>query len=107
VIGLNCDPFGVGWEHEFYACAEGTHLFSGARSYVHEIIHALTELTDIEEAHPRGPIVEYENLVMKEFGEDSPARIAYAASIPLQPGMEEVDFSSIDFGDAFSAVPRL
>lgn len=105
VIALNSDPFEAGGDHDVYACAEGIHPFSGMRSYMHEIIHALTGLTDNEALHPRGPVVEYENLVMKELGDGSPARIAYAAPVPPQPGTEEVNFSSIDFGDAFSAAP--
>ncbi|SUG35992.1 PipA [Salmonella enterica subsp. arizonae] len=29
------------------------------RSFMHEIVHALTNLQDEEENHPRGPVVEY------------------------------------------------
>lgn len=103
VIALNGDPFEEGGDLATYVCADGVHPFSGMRSYVHEIIHALTGLTDAEANHPRGAVVEYENLVLKELGEDSPARVAYA-DVTLQAGVEEVDFDSIDFGDAFSDV---
>jgi PipA/GogA/GtgA family effector protease len=105
VIALNCDPFEANPDPDVYACAEGVHPFSGDRSYVHEIAHALTGITDREEAHPRGAVVEYENLIMKEMGEDSPARIAYELPPLPQDGVEEVDFSSIDFGDALNAGP--
>jgi hypothetical protein len=105
VIALNCDPFEAGRDPGVYACADGVHPFSGVRSYVHEIVHALTGLTDTEEGHPRGAVVEYENLIMKEMGVDSPARIAYEVPPPPQDGVEEVGFSSVDFGDALNAGP--
>jgi hypothetical protein len=104
VIALNGDPFEEGGDLAAYICADGAHPFSGMRSYIHEIIHALTGLTDAEANHPRGAVVEYENIILKELGEDSPARIAYA-DVTLQAGVEEVDFDSIDFGGAFSDVP--
>jgi hypothetical protein len=105
VIALNCDPFEADVDPDVYACADGFHPFSGARSYVHEIVHALTGITDSEEDHPRGAVVEYENLIMKEMGEDSPARIAYELPPLPQDGVEEVDFSAVDFGDALNAGP--
>jgi hypothetical protein len=108
VIGLNCDTVATVGD-DYYACVGGMHPFSSERSYVHEIIHALTGLTDverdhsrgIERIHPRGAVVEYENLVMKEIGDASPARISYRLDEAERPGTAAVDFSSIDFGSAF------
>ena len=106
VIALNCDPFEPGSDPGVYACADGVHPFSGARLYMHEIVRALTEVADSEEDHPRGAVVEYENLIMKEIGEDSPARIAYVVPPTPQQGVEEVDFETIDFGNAFEEPVR-
>lgn len=101
VIGLNCDPFDARGHPGVYACADGPHSFSGVRLYAHEIVRALTRIPDDAEVHPRGAVVEYENLILKEVREDSPARIAYEVPSLPQPGVEEVDFESIDFGSAF------
>ncbi len=102
VIALNCDPLEPG-DGDCYASASGPQPFSSLRSYVHEVIHALTGLTDVEQGHPRGPVVEYENLIMKEIGDDSPARTDYELVLPAQPSVEEVDLSSIDFAAALGA----
>jgi hypothetical protein len=102
VIALNCDLLELGGDDD-YACASGRHPFSVTRSYVHEVVHALTGLTDVEEGHPRGAVVEYENLIMKEIGEDSPARTHYESVLPPQPGVEAIDLSSIDFAAALGA----
>lgn len=106
VIGLNCDPFEASRHPGVYACADGSHSFSAMRLYMHEIVRALTRIPDSAEVHPRGAVVEYENLILKEMREDSPARIAYEAPSLPQPGVEEVDFESIDFGDAFEDPDR-
>ncbi|ECQ7480431.1 PipA/GogA/GtgA family type III secretion system effector, partial [Salmonella enterica] len=46
----------------------------------HEVVHALTHLQDKEENHPRGPVVEYTNIILKEMGHAAPPRIAYEFS---------------------------
>ncbi|HAZ2842999.1 TPA: type III secretion system effector protease PipA, partial [Salmonella enterica subsp. enterica serovar Typhimurium] len=52
-------------------------LFDTKRSFIHEVVHALTHLQDKEENHPRGPVVEYTNIILKEMGHLSPPRMAY------------------------------
>lgn len=52
-------------------------LFDTKRSFIHEVVHALTHLQDKEENHPRGPVVEYTNIILKEMGHPSPPRMVY------------------------------
>ncbi|EKG0290765.1 PipA/GogA/GtgA family type III secretion system effector, partial [Escherichia albertii] len=47
------------------------------RSFIHEIVHALTHLEDKEDNHPRGPVVEYTNIILRELGNQSAPRIIY------------------------------
>ncbi|EBL4677914.1 PipA/GogA/GtgA family type III secretion system effector, partial [Salmonella enterica subsp. enterica serovar Kentucky] len=47
------------------------------RSFIHEVVHALTHLQDKEENHPRGPVVEYTNIILKEMGHPSSPRMVY------------------------------
>ncbi|ECO6365485.1 type III secretion system effector protease PipA [Salmonella enterica subsp. enterica] len=62
---------------EHYESNEGPQLFDIKRSFIHEVVHALTHLQDKEENHPRGPVVEYTNIILKEMGHPSPPRMAY------------------------------
>ncbi|MEJ0003344.1 MAG: PipA/GogA/GtgA family type III secretion system effector [Pararobbsia sp.] len=102
VIGLNLDAQSDYAVVETYVCDGPDHPFSIRRSYVHEMIHALTGLVDDDDGHPRGPVVEYENLVMKQMGDRSPARTAYRHIAQADCGdAAELDFAAVDFGDAF------
>ncbi|WP_158601945.1 PipA/GogA/GtgA family type III secretion system effector [Pararobbsia silviterrae] len=86
VMALNLDPAdpdendGNAYcdDNEYYASELGVQRFGLDRSFLHEVIHVLTELPDADGLHVRGPIVEYENIVLKEIGDPSPARITYA-----------------------------
>ncbi|EKO0788702.1 PipA/GogA/GtgA family type III secretion system effector [Salmonella enterica] len=81
VICLNLDDTDDGDVYpEHYESNEGPQLFDTTRSFMHEIVHALTNLQDEEENHPRGPVVEYTNIILKEMGHPSPPRIAYASN---------------------------
>ncbi|EDI5379296.1 PipA/GogA/GtgA family type III secretion system effector [Salmonella enterica subsp. enterica serovar Enteritidis] len=62
---------------EHYESNEGRQLFDTKRSFIHEVVHALTHLQDKEENHPRGPVVEYTNIILKEMGHPSPPRMVY------------------------------
>jgi PipA/GogA/GtgA family effector protease len=107
VIALNCDPFEPGHDPGVYAHAGGVHPFSADRLYMQEIVRALTMTRIAErEDHPRGAVIEYVNLILKETGEDSPAQIGHAEPSLPQEGVEEVEFDAIDFGDAFEEPER-
>jgi hypothetical protein len=106
VIALNCDPFEAGSDPGVYAHAGGVHVFSANRLYIQEIVRALTGIADSAEDHPRGAVIEYANLILKEMGEDSPAQIGHAEPAFPQGGVEEMEFDSIDFGDVFEDPER-
>ncbi|ECG8590349.1 PipA/GogA/GtgA family type III secretion system effector [Salmonella enterica subsp. salamae] len=77
VICLNLDDNDHNLSTEYYESNDGPHPFDTERSFIHEVVHALTHLQDVEENHPRGPVVEYTNIILKEMGHPSPPRIAY------------------------------
>lgn len=109
VIALNLDPFdpNSGDSLDPYESADGPCTFSAARSYIHEVIHALTDLRDDEDCgHARGPVVEYENLILKEMGEDSPARIAYQACSSESAVSQDQGFDLDDIVSMMTAQPE-
>ncbi|EGN9317203.1 PipA/GogA/GtgA family type III secretion system effector [Salmonella enterica] len=77
VICLNLNDTDDDLYPEYYESNEGPQLFDTKRSFIHEVVHALTHLQDKEENHPRGPVVEYTNIILKEMGHYSPPRMAY------------------------------
>ncbi|EAQ9800320.1 PipA/GogA/GtgA family type III secretion system effector [Salmonella enterica] len=76
VICLNLDDTDDS-STEYYESNDGPQPFDTERSFIHEVIHALTHLQDEEKNHPRGPVVEYTNIILKEMGHPSPPRMAY------------------------------
>ncbi|ECH9545701.1 PipA/GogA/GtgA family type III secretion system effector [Salmonella enterica] len=76
VICLNLDDTDDS-STEYYESNDGPQPFDTERSFIHEVIHALTHLQDEEKNHPRGPVVEYTNIILKEIGHPSPPRMAY------------------------------
>ncbi|HFW5273484.1 TPA: PipA/GogA/GtgA family type III secretion system effector [Salmonella enterica subsp. enterica serovar Bullbay] len=76
VICLNLDDTDDS-STECYESNDGPQPFDTERSFIHEVIHALTHLQDEEKNHPRGPVVEYTNIILKEMGHPSPPRMAY------------------------------
>jgi hypothetical protein len=77
VLCLNYDEKKLGYyldekEDKYYR-------FSFQRLYMHEVVHALTDLPDITSApkYPRGPIVEYTNIILYEMGYKDPFRKGY------------------------------
>ncbi|SUG89066.1 PipA [Salmonella enterica subsp. enterica] len=52
-------------------------LFDIKRSFIHEVVHALSHLQDKEKNHPGDPVVEYTNIILKEMGHPSPPGMAY------------------------------
>ncbi|MGL4747756.1 MAG: PipA/GogA/GtgA family type III secretion system effector [Shewanella sp.] len=72
VICMNVDE-----PKDKYACISGEYQFDIERSIIHEVVHALTLFVDKEDDHPRGPVVEYTNIILKEMGNKSPARTSY------------------------------
>jgi PipA/GogA/GtgA family effector protease len=89
LLALNRDPV-KGTEFETYLTASGEHIFDAERSYIHEVVHVLTEWVDPPDPTRRGPVVEYENIILKEMGNESPARIQYG------PGAESSSGKGID-----------
>ncbi|EDR8008087.1 PipA/GogA/GtgA family type III secretion system effector [Salmonella enterica] len=77
VICLNLDDTDDDLSPEYYESNDGPQPFDTERSFIHEVVHALTHLQDEEENHPRGPVVEYTNIILKEMGHPSPPRMAY------------------------------
>ncbi|EDW2587875.1 PipA/GogA/GtgA family type III secretion system effector [Salmonella enterica subsp. enterica] len=77
VICLNLDDTDDDSSPEHYESNEGPQPFDTKRSFIHEVVHALTHLRDEEENNPRGPVVEYTNIILKEMGHPSPPRMAY------------------------------
>ncbi|ECJ2546623.1 PipA/GogA/GtgA family type III secretion system effector [Salmonella enterica subsp. arizonae] len=77
VICLNLDDTDDDLSPEYYESNDGPQPFDTERSFIHEVVHALTYLQDEEENHPRGPVVEYTNIILKEMGHPSPPRMAY------------------------------
>lgn len=80
VISVNLDPD----DTAVYATAQGVHRFDAQRSFLHEVIHALTLMGDVEQGNPRGPVVEYTNIILKEMGHDAPARTRYDTGNPAE-----------------------
>ena len=77
VICLNLDEDNDGDNPEYYESSDGPKPFDTERSFIHEIVHALTHLEDKEDNHPRGPVVEYTNIILRELGNQSAPRIIY------------------------------
>lgn len=77
VICLNLDDTDEDSYPEYHESNEGLQPFDAKRSFIHEVVHALTHLQDKEENHPRGPVVEYTNIILKEMGHSSPPGMAY------------------------------
>ncbi|EDG3418999.1 PipA/GogA/GtgA family type III secretion system effector, partial [Salmonella enterica subsp. enterica serovar Newport] len=80
VIALNLDDTDDDSIPECYESNDGPQPFDTTRSFIHEVVHALTHLQDKEDNNPRGPVVEYTNIILKEMGHTSPPRIAYEFS---------------------------
>ncbi|HGJ5891391.1 MULTISPECIES: PipA/GogA/GtgA family type III secretion system effector [Arsenophonus] len=78
IISLNMDPLEKPDPYDTYQIEDGSRVpFSLLRSFMHEIVHALTMLPDKDNEHDRGPIVEYTNIILKEMGDNQPARFKY------------------------------
>ncbi|WP_052044967.1 PipA/GogA/GtgA family type III secretion system effector [Candidatus Arsenophonus nilaparvatae] len=78
IISLNMDPIDEPDSYNTYQTENGSHTpFSLARSFMHEVVHALTMLPDKDGEHERGPVVEYTNIILKEMGDNQPARFKY------------------------------
>jgi len=77
VIALNLDDTDDDSIPESYESNDGPQPFDTTRSFIHEVVHALTHLQDKEEKNPRGPVVEYTNIILKEMGHAGPPRISY------------------------------
>lgn len=77
VICLNLDDTDDDSYPDHYESNEGPQPFDTTRSFIHEVVHALTHLQDKEENHPRGPVVEYTNIILKEMGHPSPPIMSY------------------------------
>ncbi|EAT2433190.1 PipA/GogA/GtgA family type III secretion system effector [Salmonella enterica subsp. enterica serovar Telelkebir] len=80
VICLNLDDTDDDSIPEYYESNDGPQQFDTTRSFIHEVVHALTHLQDKEDSNPRGPVVEYTNIILKEMGHAAPPRIAYEFS---------------------------
>ncbi|EBI1012628.1 MULTISPECIES: PipA/GogA/GtgA family type III secretion system effector, partial [Salmonella] len=80
VIALNLDDTDDDSIPEYYESNDGPQKFDTTRSFIHEVVHALTHLQDKEDSNPRGPVVEYTNIILKEMGHAAPPRIAYEFS---------------------------
>ncbi|EGN5139665.1 PipA/GogA/GtgA family type III secretion system effector, partial [Salmonella enterica] len=80
VIALNLDDTDDDSIPECYESNDGPQPFDTTRSFIHEVVHALTHLQDKEDSNPRGPVVEYTNIILKEMGHAAPPRIAYEFS---------------------------
>ncbi|EAT6900315.1 PipA/GogA/GtgA family type III secretion system effector [Salmonella enterica] len=76
VICLNLDDSDDSYT-EPYESNEGPQLFDIKRSFIHEVVHALSHLQDKEKNHPGDPVVEYTNIILKEMGHPSPPGMAY------------------------------
>ncbi|HTJ93275.1 MAG TPA: PipA/GogA/GtgA family type III secretion system effector, partial [Pararobbsia sp.] len=56
-----------------YQAANGRQFMTPVRAFLHPIVSALTRLPDIDGSHPRGPNIEYVNIVCKQLEYDEPA----------------------------------
>ncbi|KAJ3617301.1 hypothetical protein Zmor_008828 [Zophobas morio] len=65
----------IGKEKEFFQSGSCLVPFSIERYNLHEIVKALTNLSDfVSHSHPRGPVVEYTNIILKEMNLAVPVR---------------------------------
>jgi hypothetical protein len=98
-LGLNFDENKLGYYLD--ENQDKYYRFSFESAYIHEVVHALTELPDLTmtEKYPRGPVVEYTNIILYEMGYDYPLRVDYY----LTKTPEELNLSE---GDRPSSVER-
>ncbi len=75
VISMNMRS-GIDNKDEIYITTDGSKLFNSRRSIINQLVSALTGLTHDELGHPRGPIIEYSNIILKEMGDTTSPQIA-------------------------------
>ncbi len=80
VIALNLDDTDYDSIPECYESNDGPQAFDTTLSFIHDVVHALSDLQDKEDNNPRGPVGEDTNIILKDMGHTSPTRIAYESS---------------------------
>lgn len=70
---LGLDQLTVPSAAQMYQSARGAYPLDPQRSVLNALLPALTGLVMEELNHPRGPIVEYANIILKEMGHPAPA----------------------------------
>ncbi|KAJ3636330.1 hypothetical protein Zmor_008714 [Zophobas morio] len=80
---LYADQENLRREQLYYQSGPCLVPFSTERAYMHEVIKALTLLSNnVTETHPRGPVVEYTNIILKEMNLATPVRTRYIVNVP-------------------------
>ncbi len=57
VIALNLDETDDDSKPQYYESNDCPQQFDTTRSFIHEVVHAMTHLQDKEDSNPRGPVV--------------------------------------------------
>lgn len=86
-----------------YPSAVGTMRPSNERALLNSVVKALTQLPEQEPGHPRGPNLEYVNIILKEMGNREPAQTALdsqaGAAVGNRPGAHALSQVLLDLGN--------